>query len=351
MTTGRGVRLGVTMPIEDGLSARQMVDLARLAEAVGVDTVLCGEVAGPEVMALLGAFAQATERVRLASGIIATFTRTPTLAAMGFATLSSLAPGRIVAGIGASSPIVVGRWHGLDFDEPFARTREFMEAMRACLAGGKVAYEGRHVAVRDFRLATDPEAPIPVWLAAINPRMLRLAGAVADGVFLTWCPPSEIAEKVALVHEGAREVGRDPAEIEIVCSFWGYEGPLADQAMERLRRVVLSYATVPTHAPAFARVFPDLDQATAAWHRGDRATALSLVTPEVVSALCAVGEDGTATAALATRFHDAGVDLPIVLAIGAGGGDHDGPFSTVEMTARHLVPGGAGPGRAPVAPA
>jgi probable F420-dependent oxidoreductase len=324
------------MPIEDGLSTGELVDLAVLAEECGVDTVLCGEVAGPEVMVLLGAIAARTRRVRLASGIVATFTRTPTLSAMGFATLSSLVPGRVVAGVGASSPVVVGRWHGLDFDAPYTRTKEFVEAMRACLTGAKTDYEGTQLAVHDFRLAIDPAGEIPVWLAAINPRMLRLAGAIADGVFLTWCRPDEIAAKVAVVRAGAEEAGRDPDAIEVVCSFWGYAGPRTDEATARLRRVVLSYATVPTHAAAFVEAFPSLQEATEAWNRGDRAAALALVDDSVVQSLCAVSDDGSATADLACRFHDAGVDLPIVLAIGAGGGDHEGPSTTVRRTCERL---------------
>jgi probable F420-dependent oxidoreductase len=329
-------KLGVTMPVEDGLSAPQLVELAHVAEHCGADTVLCGEVAGPEVMAFLGALAVSTERVRLASGIIPSYTRTPALTAMGFATLSSLAPGRVVAGVGASSPVVVGRWHGLPFDAPLTRTREFVEALRACLGGGKVDYSGTRLELHDFRLATDPAAAVPIWLAAINPRMLRLAGAIADGVFLTWSRPDEIPAQVAAVRAGAEQAGRDPARIEVVASFWGYAGPAADRARERLRRVVLSYATVPTHAAAFAAAFPGLGAATEAWNAGDRAGALGLVPDRAVDELCAVGEDGKETAEMSRRFHDAGVDLVVLLPIGTGRGDHDGPFTTVRHTAAQL---------------
>jgi alkanesulfonate monooxygenase SsuD/methylene tetrahydromethanopterin reductase-like flavin-dependent oxidoreductase (luciferase family) len=330
------MRLGVTMPVEDGLSGPELVELAQLSERCGAHTVLCGEVAGPEVMALLGALAVSTQRVRLASGIVASFTRSPALAAMGFATLSSLAPGRIVAGIGASSPVVVRRWHGAAFDAPLTRTREFVAALRACLAGGKVDFTATQVAVRDFRLAIDPRAPVPIWLAAMNPRMLCLAGAIADGVFLTWSRPDEIAEQVAVVRGGAEQAGRDPDQLEVVASFWGYAGPAADRAIARLRRVVLSYATVPTHAAAFTAAFPGLAEATAAWNAGDRAGALALVPERAVGELCAADEDGTAAATMARRFAEVGVDLPVLLAIGAGGGDHDGPFSTVRMTTSAL---------------
>jgi probable F420-dependent oxidoreductase len=333
---GDSCRVGVTMPIEDGLSAPQMVELIRLAEQGGFHTALCGEVAGPEVMALLGAAAQATSRIRLGTGIVASYTRSPALAAMGFATLSSLAPGRIVAGIGASSPIVVGKWHGLDFDKPFSRTKEFVERMKECLSGDRVVSDGPILPVDGFRLATDPEGPVPLWLAAINDRMLRLAGAVADGVFLTWCPPDEVSEKVAIVRSGAIEAGRDPDDIEVICSFWGYAGQECDRTIARLKRVVLQYAMVPTHMAAFTHAFPRLVDAADAWTAGDRASALSFVDDEVVAVLCAVSEDGSATADMVREYHAAGVDTPIVLAIGSGNGDTDGPFSTVQLTGARL---------------
>jgi hypothetical protein len=103
-----------------------------------------------------------------------------------------------------------------------------------------------------------------------------------------------------------------------------------------LRRVVLSYATVPTHAAAFAAAFPGLAEATTAWNAGDRAGALGLVPDSAVGELCAVGEHGTETAEMAGRFADAGVDLVVLLPIGAGRGDDAGPYSTVRHTASRL---------------
>ena len=118
--------VAITMPVEDGLTIGWLTDLVVHAEQVGIDTALVGEVAGPEVFATLGAMAARTERIKLGSGIVAAYTRSPALTAMGFATLASLAPGRVIAGIGASSPIVVGRWHGVDFEQPLATVREFI---------------------------------------------------------------------------------------------------------------------------------------------------------------------------------------------------------------------------------
>ena len=332
------MKLGVTMPVEDGLSARDFVRIAVEAEELGYDTVVCGEISGAEVMATLGMMAARTSRVRLASGIIPTTTRAPVLAAMGFATLSSMAPGRIAVGLGASSPIVVGDWHGRDFKKPLSTTRDFIEIFRAVISGEKVSIETETLQTRNFRLTIDPEGDLPIWLAAINDRMLRLAGAIADGVFLTWCPPSEVQQKVDLVRAGAIEAGRDPSEIEVVLSFWGFEGNEEDVSIvrERCRRSILAYAMVPTHQSAFLEAFPTLAKAAAAWADGDRQKALGLTGDDVLEAMCPIGPPGVVSARV-QQYVAAGVDLPVLFVVGPG---HSGPepaLQTMQSTARALA--------------
>lgn len=242
--------------------------------------------------------------------------------AMGLASLASYAPGRIVAGIGASSPIVVERWHRRTFESPLATTESFVTDVRAALAGEAIA-DG-------FKLALAPQQ-VPIWIAAINPRMLQLAGRLADGVFLTWCPPDEIEEKVAVVRESATAAGRDPDGIEVVVSFWGYAGSDPEAALVRLRRAVLAYAMVPTHRAAFARAFPRLEQASEAWDSGDRRGALEHVDDATVEALCAIGPG--AIEARIDEYTTAGVDLPVVLLTGARVGDAEGPRATLQTLA------------------
>ena len=331
------MRVGVTMPVEDGLSASDFVQIAVEAEELGYDTVVCGEVAGAEVMATLGMMAARTDRVRLASGIIPTSTRSPVLAAMGFATLSSMAPGRISVGLGASSPIIVDEWHGREFTKPLTTTRDFIEIFRRAISGEKTSMETETLRTRNFRLAIDPKADLPIWLAAINDRMLRLAGAVADGVFLTWCPPSEVQRKLEIVRSGAVAVGRDPSEIEVVLSFWGFEGGAEDVSLvrERCRRSVLAYAMVPTHRAAFIQAFPTLGEAAAAWEVGDREKALGFTGDDVLDSMCAVGPPGVVSDRVG-RYLDAGVDLPIVFVVGPGHSGSEPALETMRSTAKAL---------------
>jgi probable F420-dependent oxidoreductase len=323
--------LGVTLPVDEGLSAGQYLDLARLAEHHGYSDVLVGEVAGPEVFAMLGMIAASTSRIRLGSGIVGVYPRTAVLTAMGFTTLASLAPGRVLAGLGASSPIIVEQWHGLAFDAPRARIEEYVAALRTVFRGERTALDGAHVRSHGFRAGLGP-VDVPIVLAAMNPRMLRLAGAVADVAFLTWTPPGEYGPKIALVREGAREAGRDPDEVGIAASFWAYAGDRVDEARERMRRFVLQYAMVPTHRPSFRASLAGLEQAADAWVAGDREAALRAVDDDAVAAMCALGT-GDDVAVRVAALRDAGVDLPIALTPGAVGGDAEGAAQTIERTA------------------
>ena len=208
--------VAVTLPVEDGLTAADYVGLAELAERCGYDAVLAGEVAGPEVFSLLGMIAARTSTIRIGSGIAGLYARPPALTAMGFATLASAAPGRVIAGLGTSSPIIVRGWHGKPFVNPVGTAREFVAVLRQALAGTPVTFAGRELSCTGFRATMTPPSPVPVLPAAMNPAMLRLAGRIADGVFITWTPPGEVAARLAHVRDGEQAEGRPawrPAEL------------------------------------------------------------------------------------------------------------------------------------------
>ncbi|HUA73018.1 MAG TPA: LLM class flavin-dependent oxidoreductase [Solirubrobacteraceae bacterium] len=327
-------RVGVTVPVEEGFSVGQLMELARAANDGGCHTVLAGEVSGPDVFALLAAIAGVAPDVRLGTGIVPTTTRSLASLAMAFATLSSIAPGRVLAGLGVSSRTVVARWHGRPFPPPIAFMREFVPAFRAALAGERVEIDSELLHVHGFRLTLAPPEPVPLMLAAMNPRMLRLAGEIGDAVQLTWCPPDEVPALVAQVREGARAAGRDPAEVEIVASFFGYAGSRPELALERYRRFVLAYALQGTHRSAFVASIPEIAEAARLWAAGDRPGALRLVGDDAVHRLCAIGPDALLERVDALRA--GGIDTPVLLPAGAETGDFEGSFESVEVLASSL---------------
>jgi alkanesulfonate monooxygenase SsuD/methylene tetrahydromethanopterin reductase-like flavin-dependent oxidoreductase (luciferase family) len=240
---------------------------------------------------------------------------------MGFATLASLAPGRILVGVGVSSPLVVERWHGRTFESPLPYVRRYLPDLRRALDGERLE--------SGFRLGLDLEQRVPIVLAAMRPRMIELAGELADGVFLTWCPPDEAPARVALARRGAERAGRDPDDLLVLVSFFAYAGTDAEESLERMRRYLVQYACVPTHRESFRGTLAHLDEIGESWARGDRKRALKLVSDEEVQRITVVGTPADVVRR-AGEFHTAGVDLPIVVATAAHVGDDAGPFATVE---------------------
>lgn len=328
------MRVGISIPVEEGLPLSRLVEFATTAERVGYDTVVAGEVAGPDAIGLLSVVASQTERVNLGTGVLPMATRSPALLAMGFQTLTSFAPGRVIAGVGVSSPIVVDRWHGREFAPPLSYAREFLPAFRAALDGERLQLGGEHLRSDGFKTTLPPGPRIPVVLAAMRPKMIRLAGELADGAFLTWCPPVEAAEQVVSCRDAARAAGKNPDDLLMIASFFGYAGPELDEARERMRRYVLQYATVPTHRDSFVRAIANLPEVEKAWRAGDRKGALALVSDEAVDQLAAIGAE--AVVRRVGELHSAGVDLPIMVTTAARFGDGEGPLETIKTAAHAL---------------
>ncbi len=312
--------IGITLPVDGGLSANDLINLGIAAENQGFDYVVCGEVAGVDAPIVLGAILKSTDKIKVATGIIATTLRTPQMAAMSFGTLSSIGPGRVSAGFGASSPIIVNAWHGRPFEKPLLATKEFIEVFKLALTKERVVYKGEIYSSNGFVLQVDPVEPIPIWLAAINRKMLELAGELADGVFLTWCPPSEVLQRLDSVSLGASKANRRLTDVSVICSFWAYTGPDEQKALESARRTILAYAMVPTHQSAFIQSFPGLRNAALAWSSGDRKSALREVDDEVVHRMCAIGSPQHVVDRI-DEFHSQGVNLAIVLPISLEYGD------------------------------
>lgn len=327
--------VGLSLPIQDELAARDYVALARLGEEEGFQTVSVGEIAGIEAFTVLSAIASTTTRIRLGSGIIAIYNRSPVLTAMGFASLASLAPGRVFAGLGTGSHRIVEDWNGHKLLDPLQTMRAYVSILRAIAAGHRIERVEGAVAVREFRLQHPAPSGLPVMIGAFHRGMLRLAGAIADGVLLALWPPSELPPLIAEVREGAHEAGRDPDSVEILASVHSYAGPDVDRALERLRRLVLEYAVRPTHRAAYVGSFPEIDRATELWNVGRRREALALVPDEAVMHVCAIGSAEAVVDRL-EQTRAAGATLPMLFPHSLEPGNHEIPATTTRAVAEAL---------------
>jgi alkanesulfonate monooxygenase SsuD/methylene tetrahydromethanopterin reductase-like flavin-dependent oxidoreductase (luciferase family) len=197
--------LGVTFASLQVLGAPAAVEVARQAEALGYSSFWTAEVNAVEAFSLLGAVGASTTSLGLGTGVVALQLRTPPLLAMAAATLQTLCPDRdVCVGIGISSPVVAGQWHGAEYgDRPLAQTREFVTLLQQCLSGERVDFDGDHYRVSRFRLMVPLGERRPkVVVGALNEGMLRLAGEVADGVLLNYLPASHVPWSVEQVRKG-----------------------------------------------------------------------------------------------------------------------------------------------------
>jgi probable F420-dependent oxidoreductase len=277
---------------------REMVDL-------GYTDLWSSEAGGHDGFTPLAMAAAWAPEFRLGIAIIPAYTRGPALLAMSVASLADAAPGRFVMGIGTSSNVIVERWNGIPFEQPYARVRDTVKFLRKALAGEKVDEEYETFTVKGYRLQMPPLAQQPpILVGALRQGMLKLAGRVGDGAILNWLSADDVKTVAPHVHAGGE--GK-----EIVARL--FVVPTADRAVARAiaRRAIAAYLTVPVYA-AFHEWLGRSDLLAglwAHWKSGDRKAALEAIPDEVVDDLVIHGSPEECREHI-ERYRAAGVTTP-----------------------------------------
>jgi probable F420-dependent oxidoreductase len=266
--------------------------IAREAETRGYRTAWVGEASGAEAIVLSTLIATHTTTLKIANGVIPVQTRTPIVYGQAAATLGHLAPGRFALGLGLSSEIIIGQWHGLPFAPSIQQMREAVQIIRTAASGERVNFDGKFYRLKNFRLAIPAASPAPrIYLAALGPRMCELAGEVADGVLLNWLPPSAMPASVAHVEAGAKRAGRSLSDIDVAVYVRTCVTDEPTAVRETLARDITGYAIVSVYARFFAECgfAEEVEAVNAAWKAGDRAGAVKGISKRVLDGLGAVG--------------------------------------------------------------
>ena len=308
--------IGVTFASFQALGLSAAVTMAEVAKDLEYGSFWTAETVGFEAFATLTHVADAVGGLDLGTGVLAAQLRTPMLAAMGAATLQQVAGDvDVLLGVGISSPVVVGRWHGAEYGEqPVARMREYLELVRQCLSGEVVDHHGDFHEVSGFRLGVRLGDRRPrLVLGALNERMLRLAGTHADGVLLNYLPASAVPWCVEQVRAGEAAAGRPDGS----CTVYAYVHVGVcdtDAARPAARKDLFSYAVVPAYATAFERAGFEVEiaQLRAARERRDRDGAIAAISDRMVDAIDICG-DAAHVRASVTAYRDAGVDVPVLM--------------------------------------
>ncbi len=217
------------------------VRAARLADELGYDSFWIPEAWGYEIFSLLAELALATKRIKLGTGIVNVFSRSPGLIAMSAATVDEISGGRFILGIGTSGAKVIEGFHGRPFAKPLTQVRDVVRVVRTLLSGGKLSDAGAELAsYRPFRLEMKPlRADVPIYVAALKQKAIESIGECADGWMPTFWPYDRLAEGRAWVAAGAARAGRDPKAI--VTAPFTSALPLAGPAGTQMARQLVSF--------------------------------------------------------------------------------------------------------------
>lgn len=305
--------LGFVLP--DDLPLLERIELAVWAEQNGYREVWCAEIGEPDAFALLSAIAMRTQRLRLGTAIVPLGTRSVAQLAASAATLSALAPGRVDLGLGVSSPAIISGWHGVPFGRPLQRVAETLPALRQALRGERLDSDGEYAGAKGFVLRTAPPVPPTILLAALNQKMLELAGEFADRVWLALVPVSGVERTRAAVARGAARAGRPAPGLQqsVLCCVT--DEP--DVPRARFRHQLAFYLSSPDYRRALTwhGFGQEAEQAATAIESGDRKGVAAAVSDRLLDELAVFGTADEVRARL-DAYRAAGVDELAVMVFG-----------------------------------
>ena len=283
----------------------EIIEFACEAEKLGLDICWVAEAWGTDAPSPLGYLAARTTTMRLGSAVIQVGTRSPVLIAQTAMTLAHLSDGRFLLGLGVSGPQVMEGLHGVPFAHPLARMRETVQIVRSVFAGEKVSFQGSQYRIplpggegRPMRVSVPPVS-VPVYLAALSPKMLELTGELADGWLGTSFVPEGAGAYFGPLDAGLARAGRTRADLDI-CQGAEVDlsttAGLAQAVASRKKELAFSLggmgsATTNFYNDAYSRQgwAETAAEVRARWQAGDRDGAAGLITDEMVLATTLIG--------------------------------------------------------------
>lgn len=318
-------RYGMTIPFDGPLHTQR----SRFEELVdlGYTDVWSAEADGHDAFTPLALASVWAPSLRLGTAIVPAFTRGPACLAQSVGSMAQAAPGRFAIGIGSSSNVIVERWNGVPFDEPYKKVRDIVRFLRASLAGEKITQDFDTFSINGFKLKARPAEPVPIMVAALREGMLRLAGREGDGAIINWLSADDVTKVAPIVHGAAPEGESREIVARIFCA------PIDDPDTVRAagKFAIAAYLNVPVYAQ-----FHDwlgrgdvLAPMWAKWKEGDRQGALAAIPDSLVDELIIHGPPEKCREHI-QRYIDAGVTTPALAPL---------PFGyDMEQAVRDLAP-------------
>jgi F420-dependent oxidoreductase-like protein len=303
--------LGLGCFISVGRELGTAIERVKLAESLGYESVYVTHIAARDPLIVLAAYASATERIRLGTGVTPIYARSPVAAAQAAATIDEHSGGRMVLGLGVSHRPVVEGWYGQQIDKPVREMREYLSAVRAIFRGedpppGEKWPTGFHF------MGYEARADLPIYIAGLSPAMLRLAGELADGVILWLCEPGYIRDVVVPeVTKGREKAGKPFDGFDIVAAVPSAVTDTPDDARNTLRGDLIPYFSLPFYRAMIERAGfgSDIAAFDAKMKEGDAQAAAAQISDGYLETLAAIGTAEEARTSI-DRYFEAGTTSP-----------------------------------------
>ena len=306
-------RIGVGF--SSGLQPKEVVECVKYAETLGYESAWMAEGHAGDQFSILTACAVATSRIKLGTSISSVFARSGPTIAMAAATVDELSGGRFILGLGSSHQVQVVGEHGLVYSKPLSRVRETIDVVRKILRDADMSYQGDLIKIDGFNLWFEPlRHEIPIYLGAVNPKMLRFTGAVAQGVILTRSTLEQTRRAVAHVAQGAIDAGRQPHDIEMATQLSCNISNDKEAARNPARDRVAMYAA---RFPRYRKVMEEagcteaLQAVSQAWLAGEHEKARRLVPDALLDEMSLIGTPDEVQARI-QAYREVGITLPII---------------------------------------
>ena len=289
------------------LSVKQVLQCTEMLAETKIDSVWIPETWGMENFSMLGAVANNTKSQKIGSSIINIYSRSPSMISMGAATIDFLSDGRLILGLGTSSIPIVEDFHGVSFENPVQRMREYVEIIRLALTKKQINYSGKIFNLKNFTLLIEPKRQsIPIYLAAINQKMVNLTWEVADGVIFYLRPIDEMKKTIAEMQLQKK--------IDVTCQIITCVSENSEEAIQRAKKTIAFYVSVGKIYREFLKkngFETDVTNIFEEFKKSGFKSNHELVTDSMLKSLCISGTPNESKLQL-QKFRDAGIDLPII---------------------------------------
>ncbi|MEF8785002.1 MAG: TIGR04024 family LLM class F420-dependent oxidoreductase [Haloarculaceae archaeon] len=305
------------LPVAAQPSIDDLVDMSTRAEREGYERVWLPETWGRDAVTVLATIAERTDEVGIGTSIMNVYSRSPALIGQTAATLQEASDGRFRLGLGASGPILMEGWHGVDYGNPLRRTRESIDVIRQVLDGETVQYDGEYFQLAGFRLRQGPpEVPPSIDAGGMGPKSVELAGRFGDGWHALMLTPEGLADRVADFERGSEmgDIDRDDQRITVSVGCCALEDRERARYLAREHLAFYVGGMGTFYREAMSRQGYDETAKTIAqrWGSGDKEAAINAIDDDVLDAFSAAGHPDECRERLAAFERIDGVDAVAV---------------------------------------